>query len=124
MMKKSFHSQIKQKIIKILPLFFAGFIGFFSLLPLEKAISSSFYDKFDHFIAYAILAITTKIAWPLRDNFHIILIVCFYGAIIELCQNFSPGRNPDFLDMLANAFGAISGVVSVIMMKKRIKKID
>ena len=115
---------IKQKIISSAPIIFAVFIGFFSLLPSEKAISSGFYDKFDHLIAYAILTITTKIAWPLKSNLQIIFIICLYGAIIELCQNFSPGRNPDFLDISSNALGSICGIVSVIIIKKRIKKID
>jgi VanZ family protein len=46
------------------------------------------------------------------------IISCFwvYGGVLEYLQNFSPGRNPAFVDFAASALGSLCGGMAVVLL--------
>ncbi len=85
-------------------------IGILSLLPPSSGIELGEHDKWNHFIAYLILALN----WCLIKNKHTFfllgLLLCgCYGLSLEYLQGFVPGRVPSWLDALANTGGVVTG---------------
>jgi len=79
-------------------------------------------DKFEHFLAYFILAILVLLAFHFQRKFpslysypilSTIAIVSVYGLFDELHQILIPGRYAELYDWLANFIGTIFGVVLV-----------
>ena len=77
-----------------------------------------FFDKYLHFIAYAVLGVLFMRAYrTLRlgnDNTKVILLSILsaglYGISDEIHQYFVPGRYADIMDALINFIGAAGGV--------------
>jgi len=79
-------------------------------------------DKMAHFGAYAVmgllwaralyskpgLAVESKV---LRRIVLPVVVTALFGAFIEVCQMYVPGRSAEALDALANGLGGFSGVV-------------
>jgi len=87
-------------------------IAWGSLLPGNALPSNLPWDKFNHFVAYGVLATLVHLAgtaaWPAW------LIVSGYGIAIEYAQTAVPGRlGGDVADMLANALGAALALLAV-----------
>jgi len=74
------------------------------------------WDKAQHFVAYAVLAILASVVLnPIRWSPKIRYLTVFsltvgYGALDEWLQAFIPGRHPDVLDFVADALGATLGI--------------
>jgi VanZ family protein len=80
-------------------------------------------DKIAHFIFYAALALLAQHAvrkWHLT-SWGIVSVSCgVFGAILELAQQFLPGRSMSIADMLANLAGAAAGsAVYILVTRKR-----
>ncbi|MEN6372574.1 MAG: VanZ family protein [Armatimonadota bacterium] len=77
------------------------------------------FDKFEHYLAYAVLSILVFIAsrktWPSSKLSRImalsVVITTFYGMTDEFHQRFVPNRCCDVFDLMADMTGAISGAV-------------
>lgn len=78
-------------------------------------------DKGAHVIAYAVLGgaliralasgrATALTPWRLGAA---IVLTSVYGISDEVHQSFVPGRTPDWLDVLADAVGAVAGVLGM-----------
>jgi VanZ family protein len=90
-----------------------GWIGIFltllvSLLPPTLEGGESHIDKLAHLLGYALLMfwwaqLVTQKRWKLA------IAVVLFGIAIELLQGLTPERQPDPLDALANAAGALLG---------------
>lgn len=69
-------------------------------------------DKLVHFFLYAIPG-----AWFAMfrkgDGLIIVLLLTAYGSCLEVAQEFVPRRGFDWLDILANASGAVIGTVII-----------
>ncbi len=88
-------------------------ITYLSLTPTEHKVleSLNLWDKASHFIAYMILFIIVKKVHT-KSNYLTCAIICFvYSFILECIQHFIPNRYFDILDLLANALGAVLGVI-------------
>lgn len=69
-------------------------------------------DKLQHFFAYAVIAFLLCRGWPRLGNHWLWLIAVLCGGAAEIGQAvFTTARHPDWLDMLANALGAVGGVL-------------
>lgn len=68
-------------------------------------------DKFCHFVAYGALAFMLWLSFVL--NCHRLIFVpawvisCLYGVSDEIHQLYVPGRSFEWLDLLADSFGAL-----------------
>lgn len=83
----------------------------------ESAIPVHFSDKFVHFVAYFLLALSWFFVYNskpklLKSYLAIAMLVFVYGIIIEACQMlFTDERQADIYDMLANLVGISSALV-------------
>ncbi|MDC1266496.1 VanZ family protein [Crocinitomicaceae bacterium] len=94
-------------------------IGVLSLIPPESGVELGDHDKWNHFIAYSILALNWTFLKTNQKVFWLGLGACFlYGLILEFLQGFVPGRESSIMDALANLGGVMSGFVLYYLMKR------
>lgn len=81
-----------------------------SLMPLPQA-SMQFdqQDKFEHLTAFAGLCLLGLAGWP-RRPVGLSVGLLAYGLLIELAQSFTPHRQADAWDWLADALGIVAGL--------------
>jgi len=97
-------------------------------LPAASMPSFGVVDKVNHLLAYFILAILLfltllfqqKVPLSLNKAAAYALIICsLYGMLDEVHQIFIPGRSAEFLDFLADACGALLGVLVMNYLVKK-----
>lgn len=89
-----------------------GIVLALSLSPVTPDQLHQLGDKPQHFAAYALLSFLVMRGWAgTRFLFVIFLGVLVLGAAIEGLQWFVPGRSMEMLDVLANAFGTVTGLI-------------
>ena len=99
-------------------------------LPAERLPSVGFTDKVNHFIAYFILAVLVNLTLIYQRKSRLIfekapiatVIIClFYGAVDELHQLLVPGRSAETLDWVADASGALFGIIIVYFLLNKLR---
>lgn len=92
-----------------------------SLWPsLGQPIRFQHADKVSHFIAYAAIAFLLSRGWPGMAAIVVWIIALFCGGAAEIGQAlFTTTRHPEWLDMLANASGALAGIIVARLTLKR-----
>jgi VanZ family protein len=99
-------------------------------LPVQSVPSIAIGDKINHLAAYFVLScllyltlIYQRKSEYLFNNaaFATIVITSVYGALDEIHQIFIPGRFAEVLDWLADAAGAILGVLIISYLIKKLK---
>ena len=88
-----------------------------SLSPTLAPMPLSDSDKFIHFIAYAFLTLLGIFAFYGQHLKMAVWIFC-YGALIEVLQNFIPGRDMSLLDAIANGFGVMIVTIAALFAHK------
>jgi VanZ family protein len=81
-----------------------------SLLPGEVRLPDTGWDKSNHLIAFAALAITGLNTYPQRPS-QLLLGLLAFGGLVEALQSFTPSRSAEWLDLLADAVGLLLGWV-------------
>lgn len=120
---------MRKKLFLYAALFWTGIILFFCLINSNelKEISIPNFDKvihvFFHFVFTALWFLFFKKKLEGSNNFRplvvSIVLSFFFGIIIELLQQFlTTTRTGDIFDIVANLFGAVLAVVSVILLNK------
>jgi VanZ family protein len=87
----------------------AGAVLYFTLLPGPGGGPFTWWDKFQHFSAYAVLSLLACLAarsWREALLFAVLLAVAGYG--LEIAQLYV-GRSYDLADEVANALGCFAG---------------
>ena len=92
-------------------------IGLATLIPVETLLNVSASDKFYHLISFAILTLPIAIIRP-KAMWLILSLSIAYGGAIELLQPLV-NRNCEMADFLADAFGAILGVLVTRALRAR-----
>lgn len=99
-------------------------------LPVERLPSIGFTDKINHFIAYFILAVLVNLMliYQRKSRFLFekatvatIVICLFYGALDELHQMLVPGRFAETMDWVADALGAVAGILIIYFLINKLK---
>jgi VanZ family protein len=76
----------------------------------------------EHFLAYlianAIIAAATRGSTPLRTA----ILLWLYAGVLELGQNFVPGRHPAIEDFVVSASGALVGIVLTTVLRARVSR--
>jgi VanZ family protein len=103
------------------------FLSSQSILPKPKGFLG--FDKFQHFLAFFVLAAAAALwfsreAWRrpgLRIPVFVAALGSLYGVIDEVHQYFVPGRDCNAADWLFDTLGAVAAVVVVklILVKSR-----
>jgi VanZ family protein len=111
-------------LLKIPALLFIAVIWILSsqsALPVPKGILG--FDKFQHLLAYLVLAVSIALWFSpeqrrnrrLRSFFLIALISSLYGAIDEIHQSYTPGRDCNIWDWIADALGSVLGAAAALL---------
>lgn len=79
-----------------------------SLLPLGPDAPTTGWDKTNHLLAFATLAVLGCLAYPGRIP-RTLLALLAYGAVIEILQSFTDYRSAEWADLLADAIGLVAG---------------
>ncbi|MCZ2355644.1 MAG: VanZ family protein [Bacteroidia bacterium] len=71
-------------------------------------------DKTNHIMAFAVMIVLIKQAWP-KGHWMLHLLCCFlYGILIEVMQSFLPFRVASIGDIIADIVGILIGKSAVI----------
>lgn len=79
-----------------------------SLLPLGPDAPTTGWDKTNHLLAFATLAVLGCLAYPERIPITLLVLLA-YGALIEVLQSFTDYRSAEWADLLADALGLVVG---------------
>ncbi|HEY6143332.1 MAG TPA: VanZ family protein [Flavobacterium sp.] len=118
-----------KKLFLYAALFWTGLILFFCLINANKLkdVTIPNFDKvihvFLHFVFTALWFLFFKKKLDSSDGFRAMVISIvfsfFFGILIELLQQyFTTTRSGDILDIVANLFGAILAITSIVLLKK------
>jgi VanZ family protein len=91
-------------------------VTWLALTPAPPEALSAGWDKLNHAAAFAALCVAALFAFPRsRSNavWVALALLCFGGAI-EVAQSFTPTRNAEWGDLLADAVGIAVGGLLVI----------
>lgn len=91
-------------------------------LSLAPAIPDIFpgEDKVNHAVAYAVLALTADLAFPVAAYWLPKALPLFaYGLLMEILQRYVPGRMFEGLDLAANASGLLLYGMTLALVHKR-----
>jgi VanZ family protein len=116
----------KSLYIAIVLTFLIAYLSFISLNNLIPKFKFGYFDKVAHIISYTSLSFSWFLAVCLKNRYSlkpiiIISSITFYGIIIEVIQgNYTPSREADIYDVLANTIGVIIGYkIFVLWIQKR-----
>jgi len=91
-----------------------------SLLPAKSLPSTGVSDKFEHFLAYALLGVIAGCAFPTqRATILLMAVMSTLGIALELGQWFVPGRSPATFDALASGVGACTTLGLCLQLRLR-----
>ena len=114
-----------KKILLSIAILWTCTVAFLSLVTFSKDIESSveipYKDKYVHFTFYFLFVIFWSFYFKeAKKQIIVLLAAIVFGILMEICQGlFTTTRTPDILDVAANSFGALVGLV---FMKEFIKK--
>jgi VanZ family protein len=85
----------------------------FALWPLVsgRAMMIPYFDKFLHAFSFMVLMLWFSGLMSRYFYFRLFLILLILGALIEALQNFTPYRQMEFNDFVADALGLVAGWV-------------
>ncbi len=84
-----------------------------SWLPADHMVRTGVDGRIEHFIAYMGTTLFIGAAYALRLGLlRIMAMLICYAGILELGQNFSPGRHSSVFDFAASSFGVIAGAIA------------
>jgi VanZ family protein len=109
----------KEKLFLVSLIFVFIGIAILSLLPPKSIEKIGENDKINHFIAYSVLSLNFGLVIKkLKTHLYCLPILIAYGMLLELCQGFVPGREPSWLDALANSGGVCVGFLFMLVVNK------
>lgn len=79
-----------------------------SLAPPSPLMSGTGWDKSNHALAFAVLAVLGAWAWPGRA-LAVLAGLLAYGGLIEVLQSFTAYRFAEWGDLLADGVGLLLG---------------
>lgn len=83
-----------------------------AFMPVPPQSLSTGWDKLNHALAFATLAIAARESFPARRAIAVIVAALLgFGAFIELVQALVPGRGSEWADLLADGVGIAVGLL-------------
>jgi VanZ family protein len=77
-----------------------------ALVPAQQVPVTTSWDKLDHWLAFFTLALLAEHGFPQQPFWRrIALCLLAYGVGIEIAQWFTPDRDADVMDVLADSIG-------------------
>jgi VanZ family protein len=92
-----------------------------SLLPKEEMVRTGADGRLEHFVAYAGTMLVAGLGYGRQVSIllRIAVLLIAYAGLLEIGQNFSPGRVPSFFDFAAGAAGTCAGALAVRLWRMR-----
>jgi VanZ family protein len=87
-------------------------IAVLSLLPAEEMVRTTLGGHVEHMTAYAGTGALLRLSYPTRGK-QIAVAMSVYAGLLELLQNFSPGRHPAVTDWFFSSAGALLGIAFI-----------
>ena len=94
-----------------------------ALLPTERLLDLpvfSWWDKAQHALAFAVLAVLAGVAWPQHPTWRWGMALLCYGFLIELAQFATGWRHGELQDALADAVGVLTGMAGIFVWRRSI----
>ena len=89
-------------------------VAVLSLSPGDYMTRTPAPGDLEHFFAYLGTGATASLGYKRRVGALVLgLLLCGYAGLLELGQNWSPGRHPDLIDFASSAGGVIAGLVLI-----------
>lgn len=86
-----------------------------ALMPAKEVPATSGWDKLDHWSAFFTLSFLACHVFPRKPFWQLALMLVGYGIGIEVVQSFTPDRDADVMDVVADSIGVlIYGLVVVL----------
>lgn len=79
-----------------------------ALMPPRPYMPTTGWDKANHVLAFAALAVLGRLSYPGRTA-AVLLGLLAYGGLIEALQALTPYRTADLRDLLADGIGLLLG---------------
>lgn len=79
-----------------------------ALMPAVPNMPTTGWDKSNHVLAFAVMAVLANRAYPHR-TIAVLLGLLAFGALIEVLQSFTPDHVADGQDLLADGVGLLVG---------------
>ncbi len=95
-------------------------VSWLALSPAPPGVLDSGWDKLNHAAAFAVLTLVALFAFPRsprRPWLVLAGLLCFGGAI-EIAQSFTPTRNAEWGDLLADAVGMLAGAFGAMLVSR------
>jgi VanZ family protein len=102
---------LNSKLFKVLFIIACLVIFTMSLMPGKQLPKGLPWDKALHFIGYAGLAFLARMGSKKHPSWQIVVGCIGFSLLIEFLQQFIPNRGFEWLDLMANSLGVLTGVV-------------
>jgi VanZ family protein len=99
------------RLLKVATWSCVALLALLSLLPAEDIVRTGLRGQFEHFIAYAGAGTIAALAYSRTAAWRLAAMFAAYAALLEIGQNFAPGRHPALIDAAASALGAAAGIL-------------
>ncbi len=84
-----------------------------SWLPAEEMIRTGINGRIEHVIAYLGTMLAVGASYGIRLGlFRLVAMLIAYAGVLEIGQNFAPGRHASVFDFAASSCGVIAGAVA------------
>ncbi len=106
-------SPASAQVWSLLLVLLIAIVGYLALTPRPPEGVDLGWDKLNHLLAFATLAVCACLSAPDCGARHRWLLVGLlgFGGLIEVVQLFVPGRSAEWSDLLADAIGVAAGAV-------------
>jgi len=95
-------------------------ITYLSLKAPSGGVEIHVNDKFGHGLAYFVLTVNIGLLLQRNNCWWAAIIAFGFSALLEYLQGFVPGRTVSSLDLVANASGALIGVIVLFFFHKHL----
>jgi VanZ family protein len=92
-----------------------------ALLPPQVPMPTTGWDKANHALAFAVLAVLGRAAYP-RHTTVVLIGLLAYGGLIELLQGLTPHRMAEWLDVGADSVGLVAGSMLTRVSPRRLRQ--
>jgi VanZ family protein len=90
-------------------------ITILALIPAPEVPVSTGWDKTDHWSAFFTLSLLANHAFPKKSLWWVVVALVGYGIGIEVAQSFTPTRQADAMDVVADSIGILGYVVIYLL---------
>jgi VanZ family protein len=109
-MRPNFPPLLAPALARLLLALMLAAITWLALWPITEQLPGTGWDKANHLLAFAALALCARWAWPLARWVYGAAALLTYGGLIELLQTQLPPRSGEWVDLLADGLGIAIGL--------------